>query len=109
MDTLVVKSSFRDFQIQGSAEELMEIVTLLSSTSRNVELSFASALNLLYIFSGKTDFNLNEIKHDLFKEMQSFHMKLNIKVESHDKWAEQLFDEIDFNQEIESWSNRLPS
>ena len=109
MDTLVVKSSFRDFQIQGSAEELMEIIALVSSTSRRVELSLVSALNMLYISSGRTQFDLDEIKHDLFKEMQYFHIKLDVRVEAHDTWAEQLFGSIDFDQEVESWSNRLPS
>jgi hypothetical protein len=107
MDTLIVKCSTYTFSLIGSRADLMEIVALISSTSVGLELAFESALKMLYIETGKFQFDLNVIKGRLFQEIQYFHKRLDIRVEAHDNWAEQRFDSIDFNQDVEDWFNSI--
>ena len=108
MDTLVVKFSCYKFTLIGSRADLMEIVAVISSTSSQLQSSLEAALTMLYIESGRFDFVLAEIKDRLFKEIQYFHKRLDVRVEAHDLWAEQVFQSIDFDQEMQDWLSRLP-
>jgi hypothetical protein len=109
MDTLVVKIGTITFELEGSRAELIELIELLSSTSFRVECGFEAGLTILAKRFGTYSYVLADIKNVLLGEMFGIQKNLNdTDNEEWIEWSEKGFDKIDFNQEVEAWTERLP-
>ena len=108
MNVLVVKNDVVTFRILGSAEELNEVIMLLSTTSNHVSLGFELGLTILARRLGTNEMMFDQIKDALFKEIQDFVKRLTGRdSELFIQWSKSDFDDnFDFNG-IEEWADRL--
>jgi hypothetical protein len=109
MNTLVVKyDDVTTFKILGAAEELLEVVVLLSQTSIRVEFGFKLGLTILAKRTKKTSFVFDEIKDVLFGEIQDFvKRQTNTDCAEFDKWSKSNFNTNFDEVAIEEWADRL--
>jgi hypothetical protein len=107
MDALVVKFGANTYRLFGSAEELMEVIALLESSSFRLECGFEAGLIILAKNTRKYEFDFSEVKNILFTEIINI-QKMDVTTQAFLEWSRKGFDDIDFSQEIETWAERLP-
>jgi hypothetical protein len=108
MNTLVVKYDANTFKILGSAEELMEVVMLLSTSSYHVELGFELGLTILARRLGTNELVLDQIKNTLFGEIQDFvNKQASRDCAEFNQWSKSNFNANFDEVGIREWTDRL--
>ena len=106
--SLIIKGSNTSYVIHGTITDLHGLVLLLSYSCSSVEAGLDLALKLLSS-TGKTEFQFNEIKDRLITEICYVVKRIDdTNDESWYSWCLTSFDNIDFDQEVDSWAERLP-